>query len=102
MHARVQQEVLRMTAPLPTVNFYVRLDLATEECRRRLQAELGLSAPRLVGEAFLALERDLRRRKTTPSNTADSGCQQSRSFVANATSARRPHPPPQTNGKVKT
>ena len=78
MLARIQQEELHMTAPLPTVNFYVRLDLATEECRRRLQAELGLSAPRLVGEAFLALERDLRRRKTRPSSTADSKCLQPR------------------------
>jgi hypothetical protein len=63
--------------PQPAVNFHARIDLETEKRRRRLQAQTGLSAPRLVGEAFLALERYLRnRRKTTPTSTADNGTMQ--------------------------
>ena len=55
------------TAPQPSVNFHARIDLDTEERRRRLQAQTGLSAPRLVEEAFRELERQLNtcRRKTT-------------------------------------
>jgi hypothetical protein len=59
------------TAAQPSINFHARIDLDTEQRRRRLQAQTGLSAPRLVGEAFLALERDLRHCKKTPSSTAD-------------------------------
>jgi hypothetical protein len=45
------------TAPQPSVNFHARIDLDTEERRRRLQAQTGLSASRLVREAFRELER---------------------------------------------
>ncbi len=47
------------TQPQPSINFHARIDLDTEACRRRLQARTGLSAPRLVREAFCALERGL-------------------------------------------
>jgi hypothetical protein len=57
------------SAPQPSVNFHARIDLATEECRRRLQEQTGLSAPLLVSEAFRELERKLCRRKTTPTST---------------------------------
>jgi hypothetical protein len=57
------------TAPQPSVNFHARIDLATEKCRRRLQAQTGLSAPQLVSEAFRELERRLCRRKTPPTST---------------------------------
>jgi hypothetical protein len=55
------------TAPQPSINFHARIDLDTEERRRRLQAQTGLSASRLVREAFRELERRLNvcRRKTT-------------------------------------
>jgi hypothetical protein len=54
------------TASQPSVNFHARIDLDTEERRRRLQERTGLSAPRLVQEAFRELERRLNacRRKT--------------------------------------
>jgi hypothetical protein len=45
------------TAPEPTYNLHVRLDIESEERRRRLEAKTGLSASRLVREAFLELER---------------------------------------------
>ena len=64
------------TAPQPSINFHARIDIDTEERRRRLQAQTGLSAPRLVGEAFRELERRLCRRKTPPISTADSGATQ--------------------------
>ena len=48
-----------IAAPQPTINFHARVDLDTEERRRRLQAQTGLSAPRLVSEAFRELERQL-------------------------------------------
>jgi hypothetical protein len=38
------------TAPQPSINFHARIDLDTEERRRRLQAQTGLSASRLVEE----------------------------------------------------
>jgi len=47
------------TAPQPTFNFHARIDSDTEERRRRLQMQTGLSAPRLVREAFQELERHL-------------------------------------------
>jgi hypothetical protein len=47
------------TAPQPSVNFHARIDLDTEERRRRLQERTGLSAPLLVREAFHELERHL-------------------------------------------
>jgi hypothetical protein len=55
------------TAPQPSINFHARIDLDTEERRRRLQAQTGLSASRLVEEAFRQLERQLNtcRRNTT-------------------------------------
>jgi hypothetical protein len=59
------------TAPQPSINFHARIDLPTEECRRRLQAQTGFSAPELVKAAFLEFERRLCRRKTTPTNIAD-------------------------------
>src|SRR5262249_7001022 len=48
-----------IAAPQATINFHARIDLDTEERRRRLQAQTGLSAPRLVSEAFRELERQL-------------------------------------------
>jgi hypothetical protein len=56
-------------APQPSINFHARIDLPTEERRRRLQEQTGLSAPQLVSEAFRELERRLCRRKTTPTST---------------------------------
>jgi hypothetical protein len=46
-------------APQPRYEFHARIDCETEERRRRLQAQTGLSAPGLVKEAFLELERSL-------------------------------------------
>jgi hypothetical protein len=57
------------TVPQPSFNFHARIDRDTEERRRRLQEQTGLSAPRLVSEAFRELERRLCRRKTTPTST---------------------------------
>jgi hypothetical protein len=56
-----------VAAPQPSINFHARIDLDTEKRRRRLQAQTGLSASRLVREAFQELERRLsaRRRKST-------------------------------------
>jgi hypothetical protein len=59
------------TSPQPSINFHARIDLATEERRRRLQAQTGFSAPQLVDEAFRELERRLCRRKMTPIRPAD-------------------------------
>jgi hypothetical protein len=62
------KEALHMTtAPQPSVNFHARIDLDTEDRRRRLQALTGLSASGLVREAFRELEQRLNvsRRKTT-------------------------------------
>jgi hypothetical protein len=47
------------THPQPSINFHARIDLDTEARRRRLQERTGLSAPRLVREAFRELERGL-------------------------------------------
>ena len=52
-----------VVAPQPSINFHARIDLDTEERRRRLQAETGLSASRLVKEAFHELERRLSARR---------------------------------------
>jgi hypothetical protein len=46
-------------APQPSINFHARIDLDTEERRRRLQKRTGLSASRLVSEAFRELEQQL-------------------------------------------
>lgn len=48
-----------VAAPQPSINFHARIDLDTEKRRRRLQAQTGLSASRLVKEAFQELERRL-------------------------------------------
>jgi hypothetical protein len=55
------------TAPQPSINFHARIDLDTEDRRRRLQAQTGLSAPDLIREAFRELEQQLKacHRKTT-------------------------------------
>jgi hypothetical protein len=55
------------TPSQPSVNLHARIDLDTEQRRRRLQEETGLSAPLLIREAFRELERRLNacRRKTT-------------------------------------
>jgi hypothetical protein len=55
-----------VSAPQPSINFHARIDLDTEGRRRRLQAQTGLSASRLVEEAFRELERHMNtcRRKT--------------------------------------
>jgi hypothetical protein len=47
------------TVPKPSFNFHARIDCDTEERRRRLQKQTGLSAPQLVSEAFRELERQL-------------------------------------------
>jgi hypothetical protein len=47
------------TVPKPSFNFHARIDRDTEERRRRLQTQTGLSAPQLVSEAFRELERRL-------------------------------------------
>jgi hypothetical protein len=47
------------TGPQPSINFHARIDLDTEERRRRLQSQTGLSASQLVREAFQELERHL-------------------------------------------
>ena len=46
-------------APQPSINFHARIDIDTEKRRRRLQARTGLSASRLVREAFHELEQRL-------------------------------------------
>jgi hypothetical protein len=43
----------------PGVNFFTRVDIETNERRRRLQARTGYSAPRLVGEALQDFENNL-------------------------------------------
>jgi hypothetical protein len=48
-----------MFATVPRVNFFARIDLPTEEVRRRLQARTGYAAPRLMAEAFQASEKTL-------------------------------------------
>jgi hypothetical protein len=49
---------MRMPAQ-PRVNFYVQVDLATNERRRRLEAATGFSASRLVTEALQLFEKHL-------------------------------------------
>jgi hypothetical protein len=41
------------------VNFFTRVDLETDERRRRLQRRMGYSAPRLVDEALREFEANL-------------------------------------------
>ena len=57
------------TGPQPSFNFHARIDRDTEECRRRLQAQTGLSASQLVREAF----RELEQRSSVPPQ-ADCRC----------------------------
>ena len=45
--------------PRTFVNFSVRLDLASNERRRRLEKALGLSAPRLLERLFCNFENKL-------------------------------------------
>ena len=45
--------------PRPFVNFSVRLDLATNARRRRLEKALRLSAPRLLERVFCEFEKYL-------------------------------------------
>jgi hypothetical protein len=47
------------TRAKPGVNFFTRVDLETDERRRRLQQRMGYSAPRLVDEALRAFEAHL-------------------------------------------
>ncbi len=56
--------------PQPSVNFHARIDLITEERRRRLQAQTGFSAPRLVGEALRIYEEQIDAGRVTPPSTA--------------------------------
>ena len=49
---------MRMPAQ-PRVNFYVQVDLATNERRRRLEAATGFSASRLLTEALQLFEKHL-------------------------------------------
>ena len=62
-----------VVSPQPSINFHARIDLDTEKRRRRLQAQTGLSASRLIREAFRELERRLKacRRKTTAQPNAN-------------------------------
>jgi hypothetical protein len=43
----------------PAVNFFTRVDIETDDRRRRLQERTGYSAPRLVGEALRIFENNL-------------------------------------------
>jgi hypothetical protein len=43
----------------PGVNFFIRVDLDTDERRRRLQERTGLSAPRLIADALREFEAHL-------------------------------------------
>jgi hypothetical protein len=43
----------------PTINFSTRVDLATDDLRRRLQERTGYATPRLVAEALRVLEAQL-------------------------------------------
>jgi len=53
-------------AARPSFNFHARIDPDTEERRRRLQAQMDLSASQLVKEALRELEQAQRcRRKPT-------------------------------------
>jgi hypothetical protein len=46
-----------MTPPAePRVGLNTRIDIATDERRRRLQRRTGLSAPRLIAEALRVFE----------------------------------------------
>jgi hypothetical protein len=47
------------SAPQPRFSFSALIDPDTEERRRRLQAQTGLSGPQLVREALRELERSL-------------------------------------------
>ena len=40
----------------PGVNFFTRVDLETDDRRRRLQERTGLSAPRLIANALREFE----------------------------------------------
>jgi hypothetical protein len=40
----------------PGVNFFTRVDLETDDRRRRLQQRTGLSAPRLIADALREFE----------------------------------------------
>ena len=46
----------------PGVNFFTRVDLETDDRRRRLQQRTGLSAPRLIADALRELEAHLETR----------------------------------------
>ena len=43
----------------PGVNFFTRVDIETDDRRRRLQQRTGYSVPRLVGEALREFEDNL-------------------------------------------
>jgi hypothetical protein len=47
------------TRAKPGVNLFTRVDLETDERRRRLQERTGYSVPRLVAEALRKFERAL-------------------------------------------
>jgi len=65
------KEALHMaTAAQPSINFHARIDLDTEERRRRLQAQTGLSASQLVRQAFCELEQRLNSCRRTPTAAA--------------------------------
>jgi hypothetical protein len=50
----------------PAVNFFTRVDIETDDRRRRLQERTGYSAPRLVGEALRIFETILSPTLTMP------------------------------------
>ena len=53
---------MRRTQGKASKTFYARIDLETDERRRRLQEITGQSLPGLVEEALRSLEADLERR----------------------------------------
>jgi hypothetical protein len=46
-------------ASKPAVSFSTRISIDADQIRRRLEAQLGISAARLVERALLALDREL-------------------------------------------
>ena len=76
------------TGPQPSFNFHARIDRDTEECRRRLQAQTGLSASQLVREAF----RELEQRSSVPPQ-ADCRCPNANSSADLTCAASVKHQP---------
>ena len=52
-------EIMRTSRAAPSVAFGSRISLEYDELRRKLEAQLGLSASKLIERALLALQREL-------------------------------------------